>query len=59
VLANYLYELAAEYHVFYEQCPVLSAEINQRNERLLLSDLFARTLKLGLQLLGIEIPDRM
>jgi arginyl-tRNA synthetase len=59
VLANYLYELAAEYHVFYEQCPVLSAETDQRNQRLLLSDLFARTLKLGLQLLGIEVPERM
>jgi len=59
VLANYLYELAAEYHVFYEQCPVLSAEPGLRDERLLLSDLFARTLKLGLQLLGIEAPERM
>jgi arginyl-tRNA synthetase len=59
VLANYLYELAAEYHVFYEQCPVLSAESNQRNQRLLLSDLFARTLKLGLRLLGIDMPERM
>jgi arginyl-tRNA synthetase len=59
LLANYLYELAAEYHVFYEQCPVLSAETHQRNQRLLLSDLFARTLKLGLQLLGIEAPERM
>ena len=59
VLANFLYELAAEYHVFYEQCPVLSAEAEQRNQRLLLSDLFARTLRLGLQLLGIEVPERM
>jgi arginyl-tRNA synthetase len=59
VLANYLYELASEYHVFYEQCPVLSAEPALRDERLLLSDFFARTLKLGLQLLGIEAPERM
>jgi arginyl-tRNA synthetase len=59
VLANYLYELAADYHVFYEQCPVLSAEADQRNQRLLLSDLFARTLKLGLHLLGIDVPERM
>src|SRR6267143_52404 len=59
VLANYLYELAAVYHVFYEQCPVLSAATDQRNQRLLLSDLFARTLKLGLQLLGIDVPERM
>jgi len=59
VLANYLYELAADYHVFYEQCPVLSAETGQRDQRLLLSDLFARTLKLGLHLLGINVPERM
>jgi arginyl-tRNA synthetase len=59
VLANYVYELAAEYHVFYEQCPVLSAETDQKNQRLLLSDLFARTLKLGLRLLGIDVPERM
>jgi arginyl-tRNA synthetase len=59
VLANYLYELAADYHVFYEQCPVLSAEADRRNQRLLLSDLFARTLKLGLHLLGIDVPERM
>jgi len=59
VLANYLYELAADYHVFYEQCPVLSAETDQRDQRLLLSDLFARTLKLGLHLLGIDVPERM
>src|SRR5258705_8140143 len=59
VLANHLYELAADYHVFYEQCPVLSAETDQRDQRLLLSALFARTLKLGLQLLGIDVPERM
>src|ERR1700758_5481493 len=59
VLANYLYELAADYHVFYEQCPVLGAEADQRNQRLLLSNLFARTLKLGLHLLGIDVPERM
>jgi arginyl-tRNA synthetase len=59
VLANFLYELAAEFHVFYERCPVLSAETEQRNRRLLLCDLFGRTLKLGLQLLGIEVPERM
>jgi arginyl-tRNA synthetase len=59
VLANFLYELAAEFHFFYEQCPVLSAETEQRDQRLLLCDLFGRTLKLGLQLLGIEVPERM
>jgi arginyl-tRNA synthetase len=59
VLANFLYELAAEFHVFYERCPVLSAETERRNRRLLLCDLFGRTLKSGLRLLGIEVPERM
>jgi arginyl-tRNA synthetase len=59
LLANFLYELAADFHVFYEQCSVLSAEPEQRNRRLLLCDLFGRTLKLGLDLLGIEVPERM
>ncbi len=59
VLANFLYELAAEFHVFYERCPVLTAEADQRDQRLLLCDLFARTLSLGLRLLGIDVPERM
>ena len=59
VLANFLYELAAKYHVFYERCPVLTAEGETRTSRLLLSDLFSRTIKTGLMLLGIEVPERM
>jgi len=59
VLANFLYELAAKYHVFYEQCPVLTAEGETRAARLLLCDLFSRTIKTGLTLLGIEAPERM
>jgi arginyl-tRNA synthetase len=59
VLANFLYELAARYHVFYEQCPVLTAEGETRASRLLLCDLFSRTIKTGLMLLGIEVPERM
>jgi arginyl-tRNA synthetase len=59
VLANFLYELAAKYHVFYEQCPVLTAEGETRASRLLLCDLFSRTIKTGLMLLGIEAPERM
>jgi arginyl-tRNA synthetase len=59
VLANFLYELAAKYHVFYEQCPVLTAEGETRASRLLLCDLFSRTIKTGLMLLGIEVPERM
>jgi arginyl-tRNA synthetase len=59
ILANFLYELAAKYHVFYEHCPVLTSEGETRASRLLLCDLFSRTIKTGLMLLGIEAPERM
>jgi len=59
ILANYLYELAAQFHGFYESCPVLNAEGATRETRLLLCDVFARLLKTGLQLLGIEVPEKM
>ncbi len=59
-LCTYLYELAAGFHKFYEKCPVLTAETDaQRSSRLALCDLVARTLKLGLGLLGIETVERM
>jgi arginyl-tRNA synthetase len=45
--------------VFYEKCPVLRAEGETRDSRLVLSDLTARTLQTGLSLLGIQAPDRM
>jgi arginyl-tRNA synthetase len=59
ILANYLYELAAQFHGFYESCPVLSAEPLQRETRLLLCDVFARLLRTGLDLLGIQVPEKM
>jgi arginyl-tRNA synthetase len=59
-LTNYLFELAKSFSVFFEQCPVLKASTDdQRNSRLLLCDLTARTLKQGLELLGIEVVERM
>ena len=59
ILANYLYELAAQFHGFYESCPVLSAEPLKRETRLLLCDTFARLLQTGLELLGIRVPEKM
>ncbi len=59
-LCNYLYELAAGYHQFFEQCPVLRADSPaQRDSRLALSDLVAHTLRTGLMLLGIEVVEQM
>jgi arginyl-tRNA synthetase len=58
-LCDYLYELSKVFNRFYESCPVLKADDPQRRSRLLLCDLTARTLKLGLSLLGIPTLDRM
>jgi arginyl-tRNA synthetase len=58
-LTTYLYELATKYHAFFENCPVLQSEEPTRSSRLALSDLTARTMALGLDLLGIEHPEQM
>ncbi len=59
LLANYLFELANTFHGFYEQCPVLKAEPAIRDLRLALCETTARLLRTGLELLGIEVPERM
>jgi len=58
-LCLYLFELATLFHKFYEACPVLTAEAAVRSSRLVLCDLTARTLRLGLDLLGIEVVEQM
>ena len=59
ILANYLFEVADNFHAFYEACPVLKAEEPARSSRLALSELTGRVLQKGLQLLGIKVPERM
>jgi arginyl-tRNA synthetase len=58
-LCNYLYELAGHFARFYESCPVLKAEPQDKADRLALCDLTGRVLKLGLNVLGIETTERM
>lgn len=58
-LCQYLFELSQKFHQFYENCPVLKSEEPVRTSRLILCDLTARTLKLGLSLLGISVLERM
>ena len=55
----YLFELATLFHKFYELCPVLTSETGVRDSRLLLCDLTSRTLRQGLQLLGIDTVEQM
>ncbi|MCJ8282193.1 MAG: arginine--tRNA ligase [Rivularia sp. ALOHA_DT_140] len=58
-LCEYLYILSEKFNQFFERCPVLKSEEPTRKSRLALCDLTARTLKLGLNLLGIEVLERM
>ena len=59
-LTSYLFELSNRYSTFYEACPVLKADSAPlRASRLLLCDLTARTIRKGLELLGIKVVDRM
>ncbi|MCU6666447.1 MAG: arginine--tRNA ligase [Silvania sp.] len=60
VMCAYLYDLAGLFSGFYEHCPILSAESEAvRNSRLKLAQLTAKTLKLGLDTLGINTVERM
>ena len=59
LLANYVLELARAFHSYFEACPVLKAAEPIRSSRLALCDLTSRTLKQGLYLLGINVPERM
>lgn len=58
-LCQYLFELSQKFNQFYDRCSVLHAEDLQRTSRLILCELTARTLKLGLSLLGIRVLERM
>ena len=60
LLSNYLYDLSKAFTSFFDKCSVIKADNDdQRNSRLLLCDLTARTLKQGLELLGIEVVQKM
>ncbi|EOB4236329.1 arginine--tRNA ligase [Raoultella planticola] len=60
VMCAYLYDLAGLFSGFYEHCPIITAESDTaRNSRLKLAQLTARTLKQGLDTLGIETVERM
>jgi arginyl-tRNA synthetase len=58
-LCNYLYDLAGRFTGFYENCPVLKSEAEQRASRLVICDLTARVLKQGMDVLGIETLEQM
>ena len=60
VIANYCYELVKEFNQFYHEYSILSEpNVDQRNFRLVLSSTIAAIVKKGMNLLGIEMPERM
>lgn len=58
-LCGYLHDVAVAYSTFYEQCPVLRSEGEVRSSRLALCLATQRVLAKGLDLLGIQAPERM
>ena len=61
LLCNYLYELASLYMTFYEACPILKEGIDEgiKQSRLALCLNISKTLKQGLDILGIDVMERM
>lgn len=61
VLCTYLYELASLFMSFYEACPILKDDVSieQKQSRLQLCKASASALKLGLELLGIDVMEKM
>jgi arginyl-tRNA synthetase len=61
LLCNYLYELASLYMTFYEACPILKEGIDNdmKQSRLALCLNVSKTLKQGLDILGIDVMERM
>jgi arginyl-tRNA synthetase len=58
-LCGYLFDLAQRFTAFYDACPVLASVEPLRDERLALCEITARTLALGLSVLGIDAPEQM
>ena len=59
-IANYCYELTKEFNQFYHDYSILGADSNEEKVlRLVLAANVAKTLRNGMSLLGIEMPERM
>jgi arginyl-tRNA synthetase len=60
LIANFLYELAKEFNQFYHDHSILSAETDgQVSQRLLIIESAGNIIESGMELLGIEVPERM
>lgn len=59
MIANYVFNLAKLYNKFYGECPILKADDDVKAFRIALSDMTARVIKSGFNVLGIDVPERM
>lgn len=60
LIANYVYDLVKSYNSFYHDFSILKEENESvRTFRLVLSQTIAKVIKLGMSLLGIDVPERM
>jgi len=59
VLCTYLFAIAQAFNLFYQKCPILKAEEEVKDFRLALTDATGTILKNGLNLLGIQAPEKM
>lgn len=60
LVANFLYDLAKEFNQFYHDHSILNAEEQEVvSLRLMLVDAISRIIESGMDLLGIEVPERM
>lgn len=60
LICNYLYDLSKGFNSFYDKCSITKAESKeQQNMRLGIAKWTAITIKEGMALLGIEVPERM
>ena len=59
-IANYCYELTKEFNQFYHDYSILNADSDdEKAVRLVIAKNVAKTIKNGMALLGIEVPERM
>ena len=59
IIADYLYSLAADFNLFYHDCPIKTATDTERTSRLALTALTLRVATTAADLLGLQIPEKM
>jgi arginyl-tRNA synthetase len=59
LIANYLYELASLFNLFYQKNPILKADKETKQMRLMIAKATANAIKKGLYLLGIKTVEKM